>query len=228
MAGGISRRYQGAGGSSKLLDPLGEEPVFSHSARALLSVPVIQGLLVVSNPLWQTEYEKALQTLRPRIPVNWVLGGETRRHSVWNALQSLPTDCNIVVIHDAARPFVQVEKIQACLQPLLAGTAQATSLGLPCTNSIKRVYEERPEWVAETLPRRNLWEVHTPQAFCKDILLQAHQVASPCLSIHDDAELVERLYPGQAVVQMIPDDPLNIKLTVPTDRLLAQALYGSH
>lgn len=222
VAGGTGTRF--AADRSKLLDMLANRPILAWSVQAIATLPQVSGMILATHPQWQAAYQACLAQYVPEAPLYWVEGGATRRASVWNALQALPKEAEIVLVHDAARPLVKPERIQAAMTPVIAGDALGSSLGVPAQNSLKRVLPGDTPWVEATLERTHLWQVHTPQVFQKTVLLDAHQRIPSDLPINDDAELVERCFPGQAVVQMVPDDPWNLKITTPDDIRLAEAL----
>jgi 2-C-methyl-D-erythritol 4-phosphate cytidylyltransferase len=140
-----------------------------------------------------------------------VAGGEHRSDSVRRGLAAIPDDCDIVVVHDGARPLASAALFEAVIEAVLAG-ADAAIPGLPVTDTIKRIDEGR---VVGTLDRADLVAVQTPQAFRADILRDAH-VGDPQAT--DDAALVEDV--GGLIV-VVPGDPGNLKITTPGDLDLA-------
>jgi len=141
-----------------------------------------------------------------------VAGGDQRSDSVRRGLAAIPPDCDIVVVHDGARPLASPALFEAVIEAVLAG-ADGAIPGLPLTDTIKRVDEGR---VVATIDRDELVAVQTPQAFRADILRDAHE-GDPQAS--DDAALVEDV--GGLVV-VVPGEPGNLKITSPGD--LAQAV----
>ncbi len=113
-----------------------------------------------------------------------VAGGDTRSQSVRNGLAVVPTDADVVLVHDAARPLVPTIVVEALLAAL-AGGADAAVPGIALTDTVKRVVHG---FVAETLPRDELVAVQTPQAFRVAALRNAHQSGADAT---DDAALVE-------------------------------------
>ncbi len=222
VAAGTGHRY--ASDKSKLLEPLAGKSVFARSVNALLSVPRLHGLVVVYHPDWLEAYQQEVHPLNPKISIQWVEGGESRRESVWHGLQALPEAAGIVLIHDAARPLVSTTKIEAALVPVQSGKAMGTSLGVPAQNTLKQVQDPQSPWVKQTLSRETLWAIHTPQVFQKEALLTAHQSVPLSAPVNDDAELLERAFPNQPVVLLVPDEPTNLKITTPGDRTLAEAI----
>jgi len=220
VAGGKSERF---GGQNKLLANLAGKPVIRWSYDVLCQIPELAGIVVVGGK----QYQACLGDCR------WATSGTTRRESVWQGLLQVPSEAEIVLIHDAARPLVQLKNILAALAPVQNGEAIGTSLGMPVRDTIKQVKivplvkgacnAPLTCWVEATLERSNLWATHTPQVFNKQILLQAHQKAPLDRIFPDDASLVEHL--GQPVL-MVQDSPGNLKITVPEDLVIAQALLS--
>jgi 2-C-methyl-D-erythritol 4-phosphate cytidylyltransferase len=157
-----------------------------------------------------------------------VAGGASRSESVRNALAVAPPG-DPVIVHDAARPLVSaalIERVLAALdQPMAGGSLPAAAVAAaPVTDTIKRVRPPGRE-VAETLERRALWAVQTPQAFRRAALQRALDVPAEVLAqASDDAWLIERAGGGVVVV---PSDAANPKITTPLDLAVAEALVGA-
>lgn len=147
-------------------------------------------------------------------------GGLTRQDSVRRGLARLDVDCQVVVIHDGARPLVSSGLIDRCVAAAFAQGAAV--VGLPARNTIKVVPADRR--VRETPDRESLWEIQTPQAFRVEVVLEAHQrAAEEGAAATDDASLVERLGMPVAVLE---GERTNIKITFPEDLLFAEALLS--
>jgi 2-C-methyl-D-erythritol 4-phosphate cytidylyltransferase len=157
--------------------------------------------------------------------VRTVAGGASRQDSVRAALRSLPASCDVVLVHDAARPLAPVSLIEAVADAVIAG-APAVVPGLAVPDTIKRI--DARGVVVETPPREQLRAVQTPQGFRRDLLERAHAQArsgNAGIAITDDAGLVELL--GEPVL-VIPGDPDAFKITQPDDLVRAQALLAAH
>lgn len=146
-----------------------------------------------------------------------VQGGATRSASVRAALGALPPEVDFVIVHDAARPLA-TPSLFATVLGALAGGAAASIPVLQVNETVKRVEKGT---VAGTLERDGLVTVQTPQAFRAEVLLAAHRGQADA---SDDAALVEMLGLEVAVV---PGDPRNLKITVPSDLVVAEALLGA-
>jgi 2-C-methyl-D-erythritol 4-phosphate cytidylyltransferase len=138
-----------------------------------------------------------------------VAGGDTRSMSVRAGLAAVPADAGVVVVHDAARPAASRGLFRAVVDAVAKGADGAVP-GLSVVDTLKRVQDGL---VVETLDRRGLVSVQTPQAFRAGALRDAHAANGEAT---DDAALVEQAG-GRVVV--VPGDPDNIKLTRPADLL---------
>ena len=145
-------------------------------------------------------------------------GGRRRQDSVRKGLERLDDDCDIVAIHDGARPFVSPRLIDRCVK--MAYRSGSVVPGLSVRNTIKVVTEEGI--VKETSPRHSFKEIQTPQVFRVDIIREAFlRAAKEGVEATDDAMLVEKL--GRKVV-VLKGEPENFKVTFPVDLLLANSI----
>lgn len=150
-----------------------------------------------------------------------VEGGPTRAASVRAGLAVVGDDAAVVVVHDAARPLARPELFLSVLDALARG-ADAAVCAVAVSDTVKRVVPDGPERVVrETLERRELVAVQTPQAFRAEVLRAAHRGEPEAT---DDAALVEAL--GCRVV-VVDGDPTNLKLTTPADLEWAERLLGA-
>jgi 2-C-methyl-D-erythritol 4-phosphate cytidylyltransferase len=152
---------------------------------------------------------------RPSGSVEPVAGGVHRSESVRNALAAAP-DADIVVVHDAARPFASPALFAACIAAVEAG-ADAAIAATPVTDTIKEADADRR--VTRTLDRSRLWSIQTPQAFRADTLRRA--LEGDLASATDDAMLVEAL---GGDVRIVEAPASNFKITWPEDLARAEAL----
>ena len=206
VAAGSSRRM----GFDKLWAPLGGRPVLSYALETLGAVPELVRLVVV---VASQRLERATPLVGQYAPGAVVsAGGERRRDSVAAGLRLL-LDCEWVLVHDAARPFLSPSLIRDGLGAVRG--ADAAVAALPIRDTIKRVADGV---VAETLRREELWSVQTPQIFRRAVLERA--LAASDEDVTDEATLVERLG-GRVVVY--PGSERNWKLTTPGDLELAEA-----
>ena len=152
--------------------------------------------------------------------VQLVAGGATRRESVFNGLKSFAVSPDCVIIHDGARPLlseVVLDRTKASLQEY-----EAVAAGVKVKDTIKVTTED--SLVKETLDRKNLVAIQTPQAFKYDLIMKAHKEVPDDEHFSDDASLVEAL--GHPV-KVIAGDYENIKITTPIDLVFARMILGT-
>jgi 2-C-methyl-D-erythritol 4-phosphate cytidylyltransferase len=152
--------------------------------------------------------------------VKVVAGGDSRSESVAAAFGEL--DAEVVVIHDAARPLVTAELVDAVIDDLLEDEdCGAVVAAAPVTDTIKQV--ARGMEVDGTLDRSSLWAAQTPQAFRADVLREALASTTLLAQATDDAMLVERLG-GRVLLHRSPAE--NVKVTTPLDLRIAEMLLA--
>ena len=144
-----------------------------------------------------------------------VAGGEHRVDSIRNGLLAVNSKTDYVAVHDAARPCVTGSEITAVFSA--AKKYGAALLAAPVVGTVKSVLDGQIE---KTIPREHLWEAQTPQVFRREWILEAYQQKISDIP-SDDSQLVERL--GQTV-HVVPSDRGNIKITTPSDLVLAKYL----
>ncbi len=203
----------------KPLLSLGGQPLILHTLNRFATSRVRKLVLVVAER--DISRYPALIRSDPQLSgMEFVFqaGGPRRQDSVRHGLTRLDPDCEVVVIHDGARPFVAPEIIDRCVEA--AYREGAVVVGVPVSDTVKVVSSSRR--VKETPPRDSLWEIQTPQAFRTGIIREAFQQASrEGVEATDDAALVERF--GKSVA-LLEGRRTNIKITVPEDLVIAEAL----
>ncbi len=198
---------------------LAGRPVIVHTLQACLKARVFSRLAVIVAPDEEKIFaeEIFLPYFKDTLPVQIVPGGKTRQDSVFyglKALKSFVEEETIVCVHDAVRPLVTPSLLQRVIDAArLYGAAIAA---VPVVDTVKEV--DQAGNVLVTLPRERLVAVQTPQCFRYSLLWQAHCRAG-AEPASDDASLVERL---GLTVRVVPGSYQNIKLTTPTDLLLAE------
>ena len=199
---------------------LAGQPVIEHVLGVLLAEPRIEGITVAvaaDDPYWQRHL------LVPRAkPVRIASGGETRAHSVLNALMTLRDeldDSDWVLVHDAARPCLHPRDL-SLLMRVIGDDAVGGILAAPVADTLKRVDEERQ--VTATPERTELWRAFTPQMFRYGLLMEALESAiRDGESPSDESSAMERRRHPVKVVEGRGD---NIKITRPDDVALAEAI----
>ena len=209
VAGGKGTRLGSA--TPKQFLPLKGTPLILHSIKVLLDLPWTKEVIVACDTKFNPHFSKGL-TLK------FAPSGERRQDSVWNALQCVSPDADLVCIHDAARPLLNSADAQAVI--LEAATSGAAALAVRAKNTIKEVSPEG--FVTKTLDRTKLWEMQTPQVMKTSLLKEGFAIAhAKNLTVTDDIALVELT---KHPVKLVAGSYSNIKLTTPEDWPLLEAL----
>ncbi|WP_405743750.1 2-C-methyl-D-erythritol 4-phosphate cytidylyltransferase [Streptomyces sp. NBC_01525] len=213
-------------GAPKALRTLGGTPMLVHAVRAMAASRAVSLVVVVAPPDGAPEVRALLDEHSfGRTELLVVPGGETRQESVRRGLDALPDGIDVVLVHDAARPLVPVDTVDAVIATVRSG-APAVVPALPLADTVKQV-EPRPRGEAEpvtgTPERALLRAVQTPQGFDRETLLKAHDTVVEGEGATDDAGLVERL--GAPVV-VVPGHEEAFKVTRPLDLVLAEAVLA--
>jgi 2-C-methyl-D-erythritol 4-phosphate cytidylyltransferase len=215
VAAGAGRRFGDAGGARKQYRELGGRPLLAWALRPFVGHPAVVQTIVV---LPADDVETPPDWLAP-LPVLRVAGGAERSDSVRSGLDALGGGCDLVLVHDGARPLVSRTLLDRILASA-AGCGCAVVPGLPVTDTLKEVGPDG--FISGTPDRSRFWRVQTPQAFPLDTLRDAHRRASlEGLTTTDDAALCERY---GVPVRVVEGDPANIKVTTVVDLALAEVL----
>ncbi|MER7000191.1 2-C-methyl-D-erythritol 4-phosphate cytidylyltransferase [Streptomyces sp. NPDC000410] len=212
-------------GAPKALRALNGTPILIHAVRAMAQSRAVSLVVVVAPPDGVTEVKNLLDehALPERTDFLVVAGGDTRQESVRLGLEALPETVTTVLVHDAARPLVPVDTVDAVIEAVRDG-AQAVVPALPLADTVKEVEpgeKGEPEPVVATPERARLRAVQTPQGFDRDMLVRAHETVTG--SVTDDASMVEQL--GAPVV-VVPGHEEAFKVTRPLDLVLAEAVLA--
>ena len=208
------------GGTRKQFRLLGNKPLLVHSLEGIMAAGVVRWFVVVVPPADLEAARDLLQGVVPHgIALEVVAGGARRQDSVAAGLAVLPDGYQVVVVHDAVRPFPRPEWITRTVA--LCQSFDGAIVALPATDTLKEVQLDRAAsrghsgTIEGTLPRDRVWQAQTPQAFRVEVLRRAFQHAGEQGLIGtDEAALVESIGGRVAVVAGSPD---NIKVTTPED-----------
>lgn len=230
-AGGIGSRFA-TGGSIKHKQCLflNGRPLYMWSILSFLRNEHVSRIIVVSHKDVLDDIRGEIKKyIRPEniagvnrlvASIEVISGGATRQESVFCGLKHLKEQTpapDYVLIHDAARPFISDKIIDATIKAVIK--YGACTVALPVSDTIKRVESSE---VAETIDRANLVAVHTPQAGRFDWLLSAHEdAARNGIAATDDAFILEQ---AKHRVRIVDSDRYNIKVTVPEDMLICEAI----
>jgi len=209
--------------ATKQFTELGGTPILIHTLRKFMASPEVSEIYIAlrANEIdgFHARLEKEAEDILQK-KIHLVEGGDHRQHSVSNAMRSVSAgEDDIVLVHDAVRPFVTEEIIHNVIQA--ARKYGAAIAALPAVDTVKQV--ERTSdgaLITATLPRERVVLAQTPQGFRYDVLKKAFDEATTDGFVGtDEASLVERS--GHAVA-VVMGSPKNIKITAPADMELAE------
>ncbi|MFC1511672.1 2-C-methyl-D-erythritol 4-phosphate cytidylyltransferase [Candidatus Latescibacterota bacterium] len=204
----------------KQLLELSGRTIIEWTLEPFIRCPEVSEIIIVS----ELSSLKRIRELLGRVPTGEkrtavVPGGGERQQSVRNGLASVGADSDIIVVHDAVRPFVTPREITACAKA--AKRYGAASLMRPVRETVKIVYNGI---VTSTLDRTTVWITQTPQAFRRDLLEDVHERAeADGFTGTDDCMLVERL---GIPVHVVEGSDYNIKITTSADMAVAQTILS--
>ncbi len=215
-AAGKSERFGGE--EKKTFAKLDGRPIFLRTLELFIHrEDVCQTILAVA-PEDMDQMKTQFGANLGFMDIQLVEGGARRCDTVAAALAAMSPKAEFVAVHDAARPCVTPDRIEAVFAA--AKKTGAAILACPLTGTLKRVSEQMT--VTETVERTSLFEAQTPQAFRKELMLEAYkQLAAAPDEITDDSQLVERL--GHPIM-VVRSDPTNLKITTKGDMTLAAAI----
>ncbi|MCC6154244.1 MAG: 2-C-methyl-D-erythritol 4-phosphate cytidylyltransferase [Candidatus Hydrogenedentes bacterium] len=215
-AAGMGTRL-GADRPKALID-LDGVPLLVRTLARFADLDLLDNCIITIAPQARSEFEGALRVHFPTAHVRLVDGGKERQDSVRNGLAALDSTTEIVVIHDAARPFVSPESIRASVDA--AAQIGAATVAIPSIDTI--LVSDSEAFLTATPDRNTLWACQTPQTFRVEVLRHAHDIAlRDGFAGTDDASLVRR---AGGKVKLVMGSPLNFKVTTPQDLALARCV----
>ena len=212
MGGSVPKQFLAIGGL----------PLVVHSLRVLQAAPSIDAI-VLALPQADIAYCQAdiVKAHGFSKVTNIVAGGPERQDSVRLALAAVGSDAEVVVIHDAVRPFLTVQMVEDVVKA--ARASGAAIIALPMRDTVKQV--NAGHVIERTVDRQPLWLAQTPQAFRRDWLEEAHRKAyAEGVVATDDAYLLEWM--GRSVT-VVEGSGENIKVTRPEDMVIGEAILAS-
>jgi 2-C-methyl-D-erythritol 4-phosphate cytidylyltransferase len=215
VAAGDSQRM---GGIDKLFAPLGGKPVLARVLDVFEACKKVDQVVLVMGAKNIDEGRRIAALAKWTKLTDIRLGGKRRQDSVAEGLKAIK-ECEWLVIHDGARPFVTAELIERGLEA--AKETGAAVAALPVTDTIKHVTDH--EIVRQTLPRENLRSIQTPQVFRFDIIKNTYKFVPG--NATDDAALVEK---AGYKVKLYTGAYDNIKITTPIDLAMAEVLWRKY
>ncbi len=215
VAGGRGARF-GGDTPKQFLEVRGRS-LLQRAVEAFLASPHVQDVVVVL-PAEAAAHPQDVLSVPPTVTV--VAGGERRQDSVAAGFDAVPEACDVVLVHDAARPFVTDDLIARAVDAARAHGAAIAAL--PARDTVKRsIVRGGTVQIAETLPRETIHLAQTPQAFRRQVLAEAVALGRAGREATDEAALAEA---AGHVVALVEGDPHNIKVTTPADLPIAAAI----
>ncbi|MEW9502691.1 2-C-methyl-D-erythritol 4-phosphate cytidylyltransferase [Jeotgalibacillus marinus] len=201
---------------NKLLLEVEGKPIIIHTLEVFEKDVNCLGIILAIHASDREELVSLFNQFNICKVIHTVEGGRERQQSVHNALKK--ASCDIVLVHDGARPFIQPSTIQKLVQT--ANDSGAAIAAVPVKDTIKVV---RKGTVDKTIERSSLWSIQTPQAFRLSMIIKAYDEAElDGVMGTDDASLVEKM--GEKI-QVVEADYDNIKLTTKEDLIFAEAIF---
>ena len=207
--------------------------LLSYSLRTIAAVAAIEEAVIALPAGMDSRARADIKAAGLEIPVKLTQGGAERQDSVRIALELTSSEAELVVVHDAARPFATPTMFEAALAS--AARSGGAIVAAPLADTLKRVDIDDDDGaddrahariIVATVARAGLWQAQTPQAFRRDLLIRAHRRAVlEGIAATDDAHLVELL---GAKVEIVEGSALNFKITTAADLHLAELTVTSH
>lgn len=205
----------------KLFLEVAGRPVVAHTWARFEAVSCVDEIVLVVRKGMEKDFQQLAVENAFKKPYRFAHGGAERQDSVWNGLQALSQDTQIVAIQDGARPCTSPEQIEATIAA--ARETGAAVAAQPVTDTIKQ--SDDGQTVSRHLDRSRLWAVQTPQTFRVGVIREALQaVRDQQLSVTDDTAACELI--GQPV-RLVPGKLPNPKVTVPADLPYIALLLGA-
>ena len=205
-------------GMDKLFLEVAGRPVVAHTWQRFDDAKCITEIILVVREDQARSFKELASNFRFQKPFRIVTGGAERQDSVWNGLEALSPLAEVVAIHDAARPCVSAELIEATVKH--AEESGAAVAAQPVTDTIKESADGRT--IERTLDRSKLWAVQTPQTFRVEVIRRAIAAARrEKLIFTDDTAACELIGQPVRLVSRVAPNP---KVTVPGDLPLVEML----
>jgi 2-C-methyl-D-erythritol 4-phosphate cytidylyltransferase len=205
-------------GVDKLFLEVSGKPIVAHTWQRFVEAPCIDEIVLVVRDGMQPVFAELAAKYQLQKPHWFVVGGEERQDSVWNGLETLSPETEIVAIQDAARPCTSEQLIEATVAAAVeTGAAVAAQ---PVTDTIKESADGKT--ISRTVDRSRLWSVQTPQTFRVEVIRRAlAEVRRQKLLVTDDTAACELI--GQPI-RLVASTTPNPKVTVPGDLPVIEAL----
>ncbi len=198
---------------------IGGKPIFFYTLEKFSKLERVKEIILVVNEKDRsTVIEKWLDELKVYKVTKIIAGGKRRQDSICNGLSHLDPDTNFVLVHDAVRPIIKSDEIEAVIKT--TEEKGAAILASPMKLTVKQVDSNLE--IIKTVPRHDLWMAQTPQGFKRDLLVNAYnKIKDTDVEFTDDAEVVEK---AEHTVGIVSGSYDNIKITTREDLKLAESL----
>lgn len=190
--------------------------VLSYSLNAFNKNEYVDDIIIASKKDEMQRVKEIVANEKISKKISFVVGGETRKDSVYNCIKASESD--LVIIHDGARPVIKQNYISGCIENL--EKFNGVTVGVKSKDTIKITDENNI--VVDTTKRANTWIIQTPQAFNREILLDTHEKYKTS-DVTDDCMLLEK---DNHEVKIIEADYTNIKITTYEDMNFIKAFLG--
>lgn len=212
-AGGSGERM---GGQKKQFRLLGDAPVFIQTIRAFRKVEEVDEIVLVVPVSEMDHADRELSS--HNVEASIVAGGDTRQESVDNGLTALSDRPDVVLVHDAVRPFIQPSKIEELIKGV--GIHGAAALAIPVSDTLRRADDSI---FRESVDRTDMFRMQTPQGARFPVMKEAFRLAETSGFIGtDEVALLQR---AGYEIHLLLGDERNIKITHPSDWLMAEVLW---
>ena len=226
LKGSVSPPAESTGTSRKQFMLLENAPILVHTVRKFVASPLVHDIVVAVR---EDDIEWVRDLLAPETrtllgELKVVAGGQSRQQSVEHALAALDPDTDFVAIHDAVRPFIELDTIRKVVEE--AEISGAAIVGIVPVDTVKQVSGAQAGGakVRSTISRERLVLAQTPQVFRVDLLRRAFEAADKDNFVGtDESSLVERL--DQVEISVVMGSERNIKITKPADMDMARLIF---
>lgn len=212
-AAGSGKRF----GEKKQLKELRGRPLIYYTLTPFVESSAIFDIIIAAQKKDFDKLASVVDSIATEKKISIIEGGDTRQGSISNALAQINSNTEYVCVHDAARPFVSRELIEKLINALK--TCDAVTVGRKSTDTLKECTDGI---FSRTIDRKKIWQVQTPQAFTKEVIMNAYELAEKQnILATDDSSLVEE---AGYQVNIINDSSINFKITTKEDWIMAEAL----
>ena len=216
-AAGSGKRF----GEKKQFKEINGKPLIYYTLAPFFESTVIDDIVVPVQKNDMDEVASIIDSVAMKKKVKVIEGGKTRQDSIYNALGQINNRANFVCVHDAARPFVTKDLIEKVIRSLK--DCDAAIVGSQSTDTLKKVSNGK---ISSTIDRDKIWCVQTPQAFLKEAIINAYDLAKKqSFQGTDDSSLLER---AGYRVKIINDSSTNFKITTNEDWIIAESLLSAN